>query len=238
MHPKAITALTAGLALAALLIVPALTFAQDAGSAGSSINVERFPYLSFVEIPTSFTFASTSTGGSSHHLFNAPDGPLAEGKFLAVSDTRNSGGFVIQAQATDFISGENTISAANLRIVSTSSLSYDPDSTIINNVHYYSGYTGTPDLQTTQLVATPVNAASTNFSQAATFDEVQTRAGLNLLNAPVDILSGCLPPTQGRIGSMGLGLAFDLLVPAYAIPGIYNSTITYTIIDYTEDTCP
>ena len=222
----------------ACALLPGLAFGQGSGNAGSSITVGRTSYLSFVEIPDSFAFSATTTSGASHHVFNTPDGPMGEGKFLAVSDTRNSGGFVVQAQTTNFTSGGNTINASALRTVSTSSLSYPPGSTVVGNVHYYTGYAGTPDNPTTQTVAAPVNAISTNFGQAATFDEVQSRPENNALNAPVDILSGCLPATQGRIGTMGVGLTFDLLVPAYAVPGIYNSTITYTIIDYTEDPCP
>lgn len=230
--------LLAAVMLAGTLILPGVSSAQDAGNAGSSINVERFPYLSFVEIPGSFAFTATPAGSSLHHVFNTPDGLMAEGKALAVNDTRNSGGFVVQAQTTDFISGTNTISGSNLRVVSTSAFAYDPGGTVTNNVFYYTGYAGTPDVAATQTITAPVNSASTNFSQVATFDEVQARPQDNSLDTPVDIMSGCLPPNQGRIGTMGLGLAFNLLVPPYAVPGIYNSTITYTIIDYTEDICP
>jgi len=231
-------ALLASGALIAALLWPGLTLGQGAGSAGSSVTVGRTPYLSFVEIPDSFAFSTTATAGAPHHVFNTPDGPMGEGKFLAVQDTRNSGGFIVQAQTTNFTSGGNTINASALRTVSTSSLSYSPGSTIVGNVHYYTGYAGTPDVPTTQTVTAPVNAIGTDFSQAATFDEVQSRPENNALDTPVDILSGCLTAAQGRIGTMGVGLAFDLSVPAYAVPGSYDSTITYTIIDYTEDPCP
>jgi hypothetical protein len=234
----AIAAILAAGALALATLWPGLTLGQDSGSAGSSITVERTPYLSFIEIPDSFSFSTTATGGNAHHVFNTPDGAISTGKFLAVSDTRNSGGFVVQTQSTDFTSGANSISAANLRVVSTSSLAYSPGSIVVGDIHYYTGFSGTPNLAETQTVKAPVNASGTNFSQAATFDEVQNRPENNTLNTPVDIMSGCLTAGQGRIGTMGVGMAFDLLIPPYAFPGTYNSTITYTIIDYTEDPCP
>ena len=221
-------------ALLGNLFLPGTAFGQVAGSTGSSIDVTRTPYLSFNQTPVSFSFPPTATSGVARHVFNSTDGNLdcAE-SCLIVEDTRNSGGFVIQAQATDFISDKSTINASNLRLVSTAAVNTTIGGFTHDNV-FYATENSAPNLT----ISAPVNATGTGFGHPEIFDQVQNRPQNNTLNAPVDILSGCLPATTGRDYSVAIGLAFDLLVPAYALPGIYNSTITYTIIDYTQDSCP
>lgn len=221
-------------ALLGNLFLPGTAFGQTAGSTGSSIDVTRTPYLSFNQTPVSFSFPPTATSGVARHVFSNSDGNLdCAASCLIVEDTRNSGGFVIQAQATDFVSGNTTISASNLRVISTAAVNATISGFINNNV-YYATENNAPNLT----IKAPVNATGIGFGHPETFDQVQNIPQNNTLNTPVDILSGCLPATTGRDYSIAVGLAFDLLIPAYAIPGIYNSTITYTIIDYTQDSCP
>ena len=206
--------------------------AQVSGSAGSSIAVTRTPYLSIDAIPDSFAFPAVSARSTERDVFNSPDGALSEGMIIQVTDARNSGGYILQAQASDFTGGGNITPASSLRVVSTASFDTPVDSAISNNVHYLNPFTGP------QTVVAPVNAASTNFGQAVVFDEVQNIPKNNSLNTPVDILKSCLPANEGRVGAMAVGLAFALKIPPYTVPGEYNSTITYTITDYTEDSCP
>jgi len=220
--------------LLVIFMPPITAFGQTAGSTGSSIDVTRTPYLSFNQTPTSFSFPSTATSGVARHVLSNTDGNLdCAASCLIVEDTRNSGGFVVQAQSTDFISGNNIISASGLRIVSTSSINTTISGFADNDVFY-----ATENNAPNRTINTPVSATGTGFGHPETFDQVQNRPQNNTLDKPVDIMSSCLPPTTGRDYSVAVGLAFDLMIPAYAIPGSYNSTITYTIIDYTQDSCP
>jgi hypothetical protein len=233
MNKKTLTLLTQ-ISLSAFLLnffLPGLSFGQGSAPASSTVTITRVPYLSFEYIPSSFSFGAVTATGADQNVFNNADGllPIA-GNLLQVRDTRNSGGFLVQAQATDFTSGTDTINASNLRIISTTQFSTTFDGTEVNDVYYVTGYDGTPNAAATQTVTAPINAATTNFGQAVTFS--------NALDSAVDILSGCLTGAEGRIGAMAVGLTDNLTVPAYTPPGNYNSTITYTVTDYTEVSCP
>jgi hypothetical protein len=216
----------------ASLAFASLAGAQVSGSAGSSIAITRTPYLSIDATPDSFAFPSAPARATVRDIFSSTDGALSADKVIRVTDARASGGFILQAQASDFTNGINVIPASALRIVSTADIGVPPEGVVVNNVHYLNPFTGV------QKVTAPVNAATSEFSQAGTYDEVQNRPQNNVLNVPVDILSGCLPATEGRVGSMAIGLAFTLKIPPYTVPDTYNSTITYTITDFTSDSCP
>jgi hypothetical protein len=100
-----------------------------------------------------------------------------------------------------------------------------------------SGYDGTPSAEATKTVIAPINTAGTSFNDVATFDEVENRPQNNALNTPVEILNGCLNDITGRNGSITVGIAFNLTIPAYTLPSeLYSTIITYTITDCTEGT--
>jgi len=209
--------------------------AQTLGATGSSIVVTRTPYLSIDAVPASFGFPAVTARGTGRDIFSNADGALPADKTISITDARKSGGFILQAQSSDFTSNGNVIPASALRVVTTSSFDRTSDGSSSgsenNGVFYADPFTGPKTL------TAPVNAASTNFGQIATFNDAQTIHD-NSLNNPVDILKGCLPATDGRIGTMSLGLAFSLNIPSYIVPGEYDATITYTIIDTTSDACP
>lgn len=206
-------------------VFAATVLAQVSGSAGSSIIITRTPYLSIDAVPTSFSFPETPARASAREIFSNADGALPADKLISVTDARRSGGFTLQAQASDFRSGENIIPASSLKVITTSSVNDAPGNTS-GNVFYADPFTGP------KTVKAPLNAPSTDFAQTATF----TDAGI--LDGPVDLLNGCLPTTEGRIGTISVGLAFALNVPPYTVPGTYNAVITYTITDSTREDCP
>ncbi len=225
------------ISLAAFLLnffLPALSFGQQEEDAAINIVVSRTPFLSFTSLPTSFAFNNVTTALQDQQVFSNTDGDLDRAnRLLEVRDTRNSGGFIVQAQSTNLQSSPDVIESSNLRIVSSTATTpaIDDTGTTLNGVVYLTGYTGTPDAGTTQTVDASVNTENTNFGQVGTFDDVPD----NSLDAPVDILSGCLQLTEGRDGSIATALAYTLTVPAYTPSGEYSAIITYTISDCTTE---
>lgn len=203
---------------------------------GLDINITRTSYLSFINIPASFSFPSIPVPLVDTQLFSDANGYLNPiSRALEIQDTRDSGGITVQAQATNLVSTTNpadVIPATKLRIVSTSSLG-TMNSSIVNNVHYMAGFLGTPNAPTVETILAPINAATTNFADVATFTAVGAT-----LDTPVNILSGCLPAAQGRNGVFGVGLSYNLTVPGYTVPATYTATVTYTVTDNTQITCP
>jgi hypothetical protein len=217
-----------------LLICPAAL----AQTPTATVVITRTPYLTLVDIPASFSFGSLSVSKDAHDLFSNANGQLpAETNTISVQDTRNEGGFTLQAQAGVFVSAQNptdTISSSNLRIVSSSELDAAPGGDLLGNVYYLTGYAGSPTTGETENIATSVSATGTAFGDVATFDAVSG----NSLDGPVEIFSGCLSGSQGRVGTMATGFAFTLHIPAYTPAGEYSTTVTYTIIDNTSSSCP
>jgi len=227
-------ALTVAVSLSAL-ILSALANAQTVGSTGSSIVITRTPYLSISSVPASFSFPPVATRATSRDIFSNADGVLPEDKTISVTDSRKAGGFILQAQASDFTSNGNIIPASALRVVSTSSFNRQTEKfrngSENNGVFYAEPFTGPKTL------TAPVNASNTNFGQISVFNDARA-INDNSLAHPVDLLKGCLPANEGRVGTVSLGLAFALNIPAYTIPGEYHATITYTVVDSTSDNCP
>jgi hypothetical protein len=229
-----------------IFILPALAFGQ---TFGSTIVVTRTPFLSLVAVPASFTFnnipgspdVQVSASMQGQDVFSNLNGNLpAATSTIAVRDTRNSGGYSLQVQATNFVSIQNSaniIDTSNLRAVTATEMTATPDAQLVNGVYYLTGYAGIPDAAATETVRAPLTATSTDFSSLGTYDDVGSRAH-NAFDAPIDLLSACLPPAQGRVGTMATGIAYTLHIHKYTPPGEYYATITYTLIDDTQDPCP
>jgi hypothetical protein len=229
-------------------ILPAIAFGQ---TSGSTIVITRTPFLTMADIPTSFAFNGgpetqesqevIRSSSETQEAFSNANGALPAGtSTIAVRDTRNSGGFNLQVQATNFVSAQNPtdiIEASNLRAVITPVITPVPDATLIENVYYLTGYAGNPTDGVTQTVRAGIVAVGTNFSSLDTFDEVESRL-YNRFNTPIEIFSACLSASQGRVGTMATGIAYALHIPPYTAPGNYYATITYTIMDDTQDSCP
>lgn len=219
------------------LLLPGLTLGQT----DMSIDVTRTPYLSFLSIPESFSFGSIPASISDTNVFSDDNGPLSAAHTIVVHDTRGSGGFTLQAVASGpFVASgapSNTIPAANLRMVTSGTLSIVYDAIQNNGIYYLSGFVGTPDNASVQTVLAPLRATSTNFGTVTPFDEVEASPINNRLDTTVTLMDGCLTETEGRFGYMATGVSDTLLIPKYQQPGEYATTVTYTLTDNTPTSC-
>ena len=245
-----------------IAILPATVFSQGAepdqtqGGAGSTIQVDRTPFLSFIKIPASFALADQNTATTAAQVFSDPvQTTLPASRALIVSDNRNSGGFNLQASSNGnfVIAGQGetpNIPSVGLRIVTTTNISPIPGAPtpdIIDGIIYLGGYSGLPVGSATKNVIAPLNIAFNepegcdNFGSYNTFIKSACRTvqgGSNALNNTVDLMQGCLPSTGGRTGKMQVGVAYNLAVPAYTPPGTYSNTITFTLSDSTDNCQP
>jgi len=224
------------ISLLANLLLPELSFGQT----DIQIDVTRTSYLSFASIPPSLNFGSYLTSGTDNNVFSNNNGSVGN-SLLEVHDTRGSGGFVVQAQAagpfTATGSPFDTISDSNLRMVTSTSIGLALDALIANNVFYLSGYVGTPDAPSTHTIQAPLNSTSTNFGTLEPFDEVENLPINNHLDTALTVLDGCLTASEGRVGYMGVGVAYTLKIPKFQPPGAYSTIVTYTITDDTPTSC-
>ncbi len=133
----------------------------------------------------------------------------------------------LPAPATDFIN--------NMRIVTTGVSELYSGETPVGGVVYLPA-DGETAFIGGQSVSAPLNSATTNFSDQATFTAVSG----NVLNTTVDVLDGCLT-SGGRKGKMNVHTAYSLVVPKYTVPPAtgdqYYSTLTYTLSDNTPVSC-
>ncbi len=222
------------LALGSNLLLPKMVLGQQ----GSNIDISRTPYLSFVDLPESFAFNNISvpindTGIVSDATINlsTPGAVLPPERVISISDTRASGGFNLQVTATDFSGGSSSIPNSGFRLVSSSAITLGVGDTVNNNVVYMNGFSGQQGL-----IAPLAVSATADFSDTTTFTS-GAYAATNTLDGTVDLLQGCLTEAQGRNGEVGLGISYYLEVPKLTPPEDYNSTLTYTITDTTENPC-
>lgn len=219
------------------LLLPGLTLGQT----DMSIDVTRTPFLSFLTIPESFSFGSVPASITDTHVFSDDNGPIAATHVIVVHDTRASGGFTLQAATSGpFVATgapTNTIPAANLRMVTSGSLSVLYDAIQNNGIYYLSGFVGTPDNASVQNILAPLGATSTDFGTVTPFDEVEASPINNHLDTTVTLMDGCLTEDEGRVGYMATGVSDTLLIPKYQQPGVYTTVVTYTLTDNTPTSC-
>ena len=226
------TVISGGLLITSL-IIPQISFGQQT----ASVNVNRLAFITFLSLPQPFLLETDDGQGKDimpdGDVNSGNNGVLRDTRTLTVQDIRNSGGFDLNVSAEDFTGPENsTISAANLRILTSTHISNPPSVDHENNgilyLHGDTGFIGNYSAATAPLDA----GDSYNFGVASNFTSKN-----NTLNNPVTLINGCLPSTDGRNGEMSLGTAFYFLAPSYPIPGQYDSKITFTLTDHTSDHC-
>lgn len=242
-----------------IAVLPSKVFSQEAepdqtrGGAGSTIEVSRTPFLSFVRIPDSFALSDQNTAIAPVQVYSDPgQTTLSASRALIISDNRNMGGLSLQASVNgNFIiagEGENpNIPASGFRIVTTANITPIPETTtpdIINGIIYLEEYDGLPNAAAAKNIIAPLNIAFNetegcdNFGSLFTFTKSAcrtTEGSSNSLNNTVDLMQGCLPSTGGRIGKMQIGVAYNLAIPAYTPPGTYSNTMTFTLTDSTDN---
>ncbi len=247
---------TATFFLLNLLLVPMVTTGQSGGETeetqgglGSTIEVTRTPFLSYNRIPSSLYFADKATSTQESHVYSNTQSSLAENNAIIVSDTRNAGGFRLQASVSgDLILQTQqltpNIPAAGLRVVTSTEITPIPSNpapvATEAGVIYLNGFTGERGIVTPVGISLDVPETCPDFGHHGTFTDTDCRTtpgSGNSLNSTVDLMLGCLPSDEGRAGKVQTGIAYELTVPRYTPAGTYGTTLTFTISDYT-DNCP
>lgn len=226
-----------------VLFITALTlvnllYASSAGAAGSTITISSNPYLSFLDIPESITMGAPpfTVPVTNQSLVSDANGPLPLSRSLTVQDTREAGGFILQLDTAEFLPAPATDLRNNLKMVTSGVSDLYSGETPVNGIVYLPS-DGETAFIGSQTVSAPLNSATTNFSDPATFTAVSG----NTLNTTVDIMDGCLT-TGGRKGKMNVHVSYNMTLPKYTVPPAsgdqYYSTLTYTLSDHTPASCP
>jgi hypothetical protein len=231
------------MALYANTIIIAPTLAID-----STIQITRSPFLSFVQIPSSFSIApAMSVPVSDTAVLSDSGASLPSSRYLTIQDTRNSGGLSLQVEASSFLPAPvspNPLLNNNFRMItSTADAITGTNVQTINGIKYY-GENRDAFAGPTNIV-TPLNSSASDFSNPAIFTDSTfftnpayfTGYG-NILEPgiPLDLMQGCLN-SGGRNGFMHLSTSFHLIIPKFIAPNDYYTTLTYTLMDNTG-TCP
>jgi len=208
----------------------------------SSVNVIRLSSLSFYAIPANLDFGSLRIPFQKTAVFSDQDVDgtqetlLPEARRLTVQDTRENGGFRVTLSANSDFTDENndtillrnTAPDDNMRIV-TSPLVQNVTGATDSGVIYETDFTGEHG------VNAEINTDATDFGSQDTFTSVSD----NVLDAstpipvPVDIFDGTLSSSLGRSGRMSVGVAAMLYIPPFTAPGVYTTTMTWTLTDET-----
>lgn len=215
-----------------------LLYASSAWAAGSTITITSNPYLSFLNIPDSLTLGAApyTVPVTNLSLVSDENGLLPSSRSLTLQDTREDGGFLLQLDASEFLPTPATDLRNGLRIVTSPASTLYSDIVPVNGVKYLPA-DGETAFIGNQTVNAPLTATGTAFSDTTTFTAVSG----NVLNTTVDILDGCLT-SGGRKGKMNVHVSYNMDVPKYTVPPAtgdqYYSTLTYTLSDYTPESCP
>lgn len=212
--------------------------------------------LSFIAVPLTFDFGQTNTPTVPTPAFSdptidttgsPPTNLLPASKRLTISDTRNSGGFLVQLGAiSDFKNSPGTncattptlcIPVSNLKVATTTNVDGNTGTPcVLGNVIYEEGTIGPPlpcSSPTTPSVTALVNTTGTNFGDATTFSSPAVANSNNLqepdsVTPTIDVLDGTLP-SGGRIGLMSVGVSTMLTIPALQAASQYKTTLTWTL---------
>lgn len=226
---RSFTALTSLFLLSTLLPL-------TASAITSTIQVTSSPFLSFVDTVDSFRITTNAPVFSADMEYtgdlSAQD--LPPERYITIQDTRGSGGFNLQIQASEFQPAQTSPNPSlnnNFRIITSTNDAFA--GTEENGIKYagdgidpYTGQTG---------IIAPLNTISTNFADPTLFTSSPFDGGINILttDTPIDIMQGTLSAANGRNGLIHLSVSFYLLIPKFQAPGEYYSTLTYTLTDAT-----
>ena len=217
------------------------------GGIGSTLQVTRFPFLSFNKIPDSFSFSEASTSTSEANLFSDTGSQqLQAPRALIISDTRGAGGILLQASVSGNFTiqgnGDNpNIPVSGLRVVTTDRITPIPSdpqpAATKNGLIYLAGYQGDQSIIAPLGINFDEALGCNSFSDLATFTNPACRntVSSNTLNNTVNLMDGCLPANSGRNGKIQTGITYNLAVPPYTSPGAYSTIMTFTLSDNTDN---
>ncbi len=179
--------------------------------------------LSFLDIPEDFSFSSLASSSSAQTSTNVPEEGAASTGDLIVQDLRFNGGFSVTLQATAFTNQfDNSFNCNKFAFMTFNTANVEGIEVNANVI---------PD--TADVVPTYNSGlGSPVYTNMTATDEDP------LVCDPVEILSGGVDEGQGRIGTWKVYPAYKLTVPAFAPPGTYASTITFTLVDDTASANP
>jgi hypothetical protein len=181
---------------------------------------------------------------------------------LTVLDERNSGGFTVQVTAAgEFSDGTHVIPLENLSLVTTvdeedpnqnNGIAYgktfkgpktvnpplyvDETAHDLSNPEVYLGR-GNVDLPEQALKPDFPPGQAVSWTTQSSQESIQGRGAKLRVNqlggAPINLMDGTLPPTEGRVGEMGLFTNYILKIDPDQPAGNYSLILTYDLIDST-----
>jgi len=187
-----------------------------------------------LQTPSSFLFPAASTAVTPQNQFSIddPNYVLNVDDVVAVTDTRNDGGFILQIQATSFADyrynpprtvpatpqGQQPVLPSTFYAATKAAATEGEQS---NGIEYDIGYLSGGGI--------PITAS---INTAGPFNQVESFTQLtgNRLDGIVDLMDGTVPAQSGHQGTFKQNIQFYLQIPAHQPPGQFSSTITYDLI--------
>jgi hypothetical protein len=199
------------------------------GTGGSQCAVigitEASGALTITKVPDSFSFPPAAAGDDSFSNGLGPD----DGDRVTVSDTRNSGGFTLQVQATtDFADTTNPLLTIPLTNLYTATSTFangtrDANGIACNGIQYLGpAYDSLPDCTG---LPNPITA---QFSILGGYNVPGTYTGFtgNTVDGTVDLMQ----TTTSHNGSFSQFVNYYLAIPAGQHAGNYEVTLTFTAL--------
>ncbi len=179
--------------------------------------------LSITKIPDSFSFPDSYPGGESFNNATGPD----DGDRVTVQDTRNSGGFTLELQAStnfaDINNASNTIPLTDLYVATSTPTddTTDANGLSCNGIQYLE----TPAIPDCANVTSPINA---QFNILGGFGTSTTYTNLtgNTVDAAVDLMQ----TATNHNGSYSQFVNYYLSIPQATNIGNYQVTLTFTAL--------
>lgn len=188
--------------------------------------------LSFIYIPSSFSFSNITVSSSAQSTFSNSGGSQPDGgDLLGVEDTRDSGGFDVQIQTNGTFADTtgDSIPVSNLYVAtSTSSPVYTIAGAEAPATYPATNYGVVYSAGATQKgVTASLDNHGNDLGSVSTFST-------NLSGGAVVLMNGQLPVSQGRNSNMYQYISYYLNVPPLQPAGQYAVTLTYTLLDDTN----
>jgi hypothetical protein len=198
------------------LISSALSMNQSA-----SLTISTVPNVFFIEAPNNLTLPQSFSHENQENIVYKAFSPDDINNKIKIVDLRNSGGFQIDMTVSNFEAGTNSISYANLGMVTLSGVGNT------ESVAYESG--NNPAGTDSGTVSSPLFCAfpsqSSILENCASFT---TPTGIGNESNPILLVDA--PTVTGRTGTYYIGLGLKLTIPRSIPPGNYKSVFTLTIL--------
>lgn len=197
-----------------------LAYAQQTGSFYVA------PYI-LLTTPSSLNFPTTFYSLSEDSTIYLQTDPSEEIEQILIADRRDSGGFYLTINITNFTSISGTIPLSNLSIATLSASS--PES-----IDYPLSPPNNPPGTDSGTVTAPIDCDWDGITDlettCGTIFTTFIESGTPGISEPILVIDGSFPTGGGRTGVYWLSPLFRLLISTGTIPDDYSATITYTLI--------